>query len=290
MKPVAAEPTRLTRGLIAALDRPPPDALSASPSLTAVTAFLTAGLWPAWSLPHKMRVVQRWRHHVLSFLIDWAKFEVDPDTAMQIARAAASRGDRWMLRLAVWSAWIAIVSAFYVVLISPVGAGRLWFVDPFHSGPYSPALAIFLGGVGLSSVLTWLAANFHLRRGERLLTLLGKPPRRAVWEWGLRPIPVLVGGLMAWWGMTWALPLLVAASAQSRVVRQHDRRLLAALSKRVCDRTVERQPEGWVRMPEPRDRIMRCRHADCQGVLPEDASFCPQCGRRQRRSMAAYGE
>jgi hypothetical protein len=76
---------------------------------------------------------------------------------------------------------------------------------------------------------------------------------------------VLFGMSGAWWG----IPMLLAASAQSRYTMMSSRRALAV---QFADRTS--------RVAVRRSVERRCAAPGCRALLPLPARFCPQCGTR----------
>ena len=278
--------TGLTRGLAHVLEgRPPANAVAPGVGSTLLLGLLTAGLWPAWSMPAKLRNAARWRANLASDLHDWRRLErgetgdlpADPLTRPLSVIASA---------LAV----VAALAAVWVVLDDPHGLGRLWYSDPIRGDYPTLALAAFVTALGESYLLHWLAANAHLRHARRLLAafrasagLDATPKARPLprWEYGFSIVPTTVGVVLAWAGLIWALPMLVACVAARRVVLTHDRWLTKALGGLVADGTSAKRPPEPVPATAERDRA--CPRDGCAARVAPDAEFCPRCGTSQRR-------
>jgi hypothetical protein len=84
---------------------------------------------------------------------------------------------------------------------------------------------------------------------------------------GYRPLTVVgaivFGAVGAWWG----IPMLLAASAQSRYTLLTRRSLAVQFADRLSKRDAP-----------PRTFERRCATPGCQAVLPPPAKFCPTCG------------
>lgn len=284
--PDSADPApRLSRTLVAALERPVPEALPPSAANVALLGLLTAGLLPAWSMAARFRDALRWRHHLVEHVGEWIKVNLGDDEARPIARTSRPKLEKWLNFAASGSALVAVVSAVWIVVMSPSRAGLLWYADPFRGPMPTLAQIVFVGGLGLAFLLHWLSVNVHLARGRRIARRVAEAcgalptsPKLPAWEWGLRPVPLVVAAILMAFGMIWAAPMLVAAAAHRRTLLVHDRRLLNFLAAQCRDATAKRRPA--VSLAPSMGRNTRCPNPICNAVLSPDARFCPQCGSR----------
>lgn len=290
--PDSADPApRLSRTLVTALERPVPEALPPSAASVTLRGLLTAGLLPAWSMPARFRDTMRWRHHLVEHVGEWARLNLGDREGQPILDVAKPTAEAWLNRTASLCALVATACAVWLVLATPSRAGLLWYADPFRGPmPTLPQIG-FLGGVGMAYLLHWLSLNVHLARGRRIARRVveacggegvvgGVPssPKLPGWEWGLRPVPLVVGAILSAFGLLWAVPMLVSAAAQRRVVLAHDRRLLNFLAAQCRDATARQRPT--VSLAPPMGRNTRCANPQCNAMLSPDARFCPQCGSR----------
>src|SRR5690606_11976172 len=180
------------------------------------------------------------------------------------------------LLLAVWG------------VMSGVAASEYWFVDP-RDPLDEPLTSLFLATLVGAYLLNWLSVNLHLLRLRRVRKALDAttphlPPTPGLkvsrWEAGVRPVPAALGLILAVAGMIWALPMLIAGTAQRRALLIHHRRFRSGMAHRVRDLVGSRRP--LVALPPVVDRTGMCRNGVCDQVLPPDARFCPRCGTPQR--------
>ena len=280
---------RLSRDLVQALERDTPEQLAAPAFAVAWRGLLTAGLWPAWKLNATLDKAVRWRRNLADHVAEWAVLNVGDAEARAIRRANAPRAELLLAQVGRGAAVVALLSAAWVVVDTPDRFQLLWFVDPFRGAYPTLAQATFLGGLGVAYLLNWLGANLHLSRGRRLARAVVEatddatvtPPRLPKWEWGLRVVPLVAAGVLSAWGMLWAAPMFVAASALRRTTLAHDRRLLDFLAAR-CRTGVSRQKPD-VDLAPPLGRILDCPNPGCGAHVRQQTGFCPRCGHAIRR-------
>ena len=281
-------PSQLTGALLDALDTRPPHTLVPAAAGTAFQGVLTAGIWPALAMPTQLRKAIGRREQIAERLVDWASANVGDGEARDLQRASASRLPHTASVASTVFAVAALASAGWLLATSAASIGFLWYADPFRAQAAAPEatlpLGVYLASIGLSFVLHWLAANLHLRQGRAILKTardtLGLQPAKLPpsWEWGIRPVATIVGGVLAWIGLTWALPMLVSAKAHGRIVAGHDRQTFKGLAAAVRAAAAKGRPP--VALPGPADRTeIGCPNPSCDALLSEDAAFCPRCGR-----------
>ena len=291
-------PPRLTVALLDALDGRPPHTLIPAAAGSAVQGVLTAGVWPALALPAQLRKAMRWREQIVERLIDWASVNLGDDAALRVRAGAGSRLPHAASVASTCLALAGVAAAAWLAITLPSEVGRLWYIDPFRSGGVATAaalpLGVFLLSIGGGFVLHWVAANLHLRQGRAVLTAtreamdLQPGKRPPAWEWGLRPVATILGGVLAWVGLTWALPMTIATKAHGRVIAAHDRQLLKGLAAAVRAGAARARPA--LDLPGPADRTeIGCPNPSCDALLPEDAAFCPRCGRSAQPKTVAAG-
>ena len=103
----ASGQTRLTDGLLAALDRPPKGEVMPSLFKTAAAGLLTAGLWPALTLPWRWLTGLRAVDSVAWHLGEWASIHLGQVEAESLVDAGGNRASRGL----AWAAFgLAIVA------------------------------------------------------------------------------------------------------------------------------------------------------------------------------------
>jgi hypothetical protein len=165
---------------------------------------------------------------------------------------------------------------------------QFWYADPLQTDSHRLWIAAFLGCLGLGYFLQWLSVNLHARRLRKVekaleeMTLdLGpvKSGKAAGWAWGIRPVATTLSGLLAFMGLTWALPMMAASTAQRQVILKHHRQSRQRLAGRVRQTLANRRPIQS--LPAVVDRSSRCRNPRCDELLAPDARHCPRCGMLQ---------
>ena len=173
-----------------------------------------------------------------------------------------------------------------MLLASGGSLERLWFAA---SGRRTlEAEWVFLLCMMGSFVLTWLSVNLELRRLSRFdaaaMEVLGPAGEGraglSATEAGIRPVSLVLGVVLVLAGMFWALPMLIAATAQRRALLLHGRRLRDRLSVSVRGRLARQRPA--MVLPPMVGRAHLCRNAICDQSLPAHARFCPRCGLPQK--------
>ena len=274
--------TRLTEGVLAALDRPANPVLTLSTGKALVAGLLTAGLWPAVDLPRRWMRVLKWHSSEGRHVADWAATNLGRVEADRALEAATSPASLWLARLAVGLAVAALVTAVLgVARGEPIW--RFWFSDP-RTGPIVRTYLTLLGG---SYLATWLAVNVELRRlngwagvvGDVTADLGAFRRQGKRWEWGVRPVSLVAGLVISFFGMPWALPMLLASTAQRRATAVHGRRVRAQVGGRLREELGRRRPA--VELPKPVGRATLCVNPACGERLPHDAQHCPRCGAKQ---------
>ncbi len=281
-----SSPSELTRGLLNALDRPAAPSITPSTFGTVLTGLLTAGAFPAVSLPRMWRGTMRWHHNILWHLAEWMSVNVGPAEAARLHEAAAPGPAACLNKLAIAVAVSAvIVAGLGIAQGEPLSA--FWLNGPDLAQGIFPV--VFFWGITTAFVLLWISTSLHLRHLHRARTVLDEITpylaptaglRVPAWEWGIRPVPLILGGLLALSGLFWALPMLIAATAQRRALLVHHRRIRAQFAHRVRDLLDTRRP--IVPLPPVIDRTGICRNAVCDQAVPPDGRFCPRCGTPQR--------
>jgi hypothetical protein len=120
----------------------------------------------------------------------------------------------------------------------------------------------------------WLQVRLHRKAVRRFVKVFngvveprGILPVQMRDSGGYRPLTVVgaivFGAVGAWWG----IPMLLAASAQSRYTLLTRRSLAVQFADRLSKREAP-----------PRTFERRCATPGCQAVLPPQAKFCPTCG------------
>ena len=281
------KPTTLTEGVLAALDRPPQPLVVPGVGRTVVVGLLTAGLWPAFVLARRWLIALRWSRGLGWHVAEWAQTNLSEADGRKLHDAADAKLSRWLARLAVVLVLVAAVTAV-VGVIGGVPWWRFWFADPRSA----TAVRVYLPLLGGSYLATWLAANLSLRRLNGLAATLGDMTsdygtlrgRRKRWDWGFGPASLLIGLTMTFLGLPWALPMLLATTAQRRVLTVHGRRVRGRVAGRIREVLEARRPP--VAVPLTVGRAEPCVNPLCNERLPSDARHCPRCGAPQRSALS----
>ena len=272
-----ADTPLLTSTLLTSLDRPPHHKVRVKPLRSFAAGLLTAGVWAAWSVGVKLATAVRWRRELFEHVATWSTLDgttLDATSARdQITNAATA-----VARAAAVGAAVAAV----VHVARGESAWRLWLIDPFRGATPAATQIAVLGLLGLSFAATWLAANLHRRSGVAFARKVGvEPPAKTTrWDFGFAIVPTTAAAILAWAGVTWALPMALAVTAARRSVLVHDRLLTDRVATAVRKRVGHRRPRQTA--PSAVGRFRRCPQDGCGAPLAEDATFCPRCGLRRQ--------
>ncbi len=265
-------PPLLTSTLLTTLDRTPPEATQGHVWQTFVLGLATAGLGPAWINASCLRTAVRWRRDVLGHVADWARLD---------GKAGDEAKDHAAKVLALAAQAVALAAGLAAVMHLVIGEPlwRLWLVDPFRGSEPKPPQMAFLGLIGLSFLLTWVGANLHGRSGLSFVRHFDEATWKSpkAWDFGMAIVPTTAAIVLAYTGITWALPMAVSVVALRRIVTRTDRQQLQRLGVVLRGRVRDKRPKQAV--PAMVGRARHCPHEDCRAELPVDATFCPRCGR-----------
>ena len=100
---------------------------------------------------------------------------------------------------------------------------------------------------------------------EEKLKPIDEPPL----VWGLRPVHVGVGLVLAWLGPLWLLPMMLGWAAHTTFARDAAYRFRVQLAERLVEIS------GVEPVVPTRDV---CANPDCRHSMMADAHFCPRCG------------
>ena len=192
-----------------------------------LAGVLTAGLFPAFALARQWLLALRWDRSQAWHVAEWTETNLGQVEGKQVREAADFPASRWLARLALLLAAAAVGTAV-VGLVRGVPLFRFWFADPRTA----TAVRVYLSLLGGSYLATWLAVNLQLRRMNGLLATVGDMTadlgefrrRRRRWDFGIGPKSLVVGLVLAFAGVPWALPMLLATTAQRRALTVHGRR------------------------------------------------------------------
>ena len=273
--------------MLAALDRPANDRVVPRVGRTVVAGLLSAGLWPAFALARQWLVALRWNRGLGWHVAEWAETNLGKTEGEKLHDAADAKVGRWLARLALLLVLAAAVTAV-VGVVSGVPFWRFWFADPRTA----TAVRVYLSLLGGSYLATWLAVNLALRRLNGLAATLGEMTDdfgrlrggRKRWVWGFGPASLIVGLTMTFLGLPWALPMLLATTAQRRALTVHGRRVRGTLAGRIREVLDARRP--GVALPPAVGRGELCVNPLCNERLPHDARHCPRCGAAQQSALS----
>jgi len=277
------------RGLITHLERPVPAPLRTSPARAMLVGLLTAGLLPAWTLSRRLRAASRWRRGLADEVAMWLRSRGRDDA--ELARRSEGRLVAWCATIGSLAAVVAAFAAAWVVADDATPVWRLWVVDPFRGPEPTPPQIAFLGLVGASLASTWLGVNLHARAGPRLAAAVEvsagagspRPGGFSGWRWGFAILATPIAAAAAYLGLTWMVPLSLAAVAMRRAVFADDREAARRMGEAIRQ---ERERSSRPPVAVGADRWRHCPRDGCGTPLAEDARFCPRCGARLRSDEA----
>lgn len=270
---------------------------------TSIIGAVSFGIAPALGWPGKLRETIESEAERLRAAADWATGVDHSPNAAAARRTAASAGANGFLAIVP-----ALLAVFTLIALGMQFIPGQFSVDGLmehtyrfgqcamdhqyamdkqseFSGAdaYQHTRAVYIlwcTALSFAYAAQWVQLNLHrsavrqfVKQFNRAVESHGILPVRMREPGGFRPL-LIVGAIMfaqsgAWWG----IPMLLAASAQSRYTLVTSRSLAVQFADRMsrvaARRTVER----------------RCGAQGCRALLPLPAKFCPQCGRRVPEPM-----
>jgi hypothetical protein len=152
---------------------------------------------------------------------------------------------------------------------------------PLISMDLTNAFALAMSG----AALCWLIEiNMHIGRVRRFIDAFNqlsnqygvgsvRPPGL---ELGLRPLWLLGAAATCTLGGFWAVPMMLAAGAHGRYIRNASRRLRSDLARRQRDVLLAKRPT--IRVPASAHLMGICPRGNCRAPFPPEALFCRRCG------------
>lgn len=271
-------PDLLGRFVPTAIARVPPSARLERPIKLAFMGLLSAGFLPYLQLRNRLRNVislERQQLDLASELLaaHLPEQEIPPLTE-SVARVHASKPIGWLADLCFTG---ALGSA--VVWLAQHGwtsaALRTWYFTPPQSDDRLGVAALVL--LVLAYVLQHVQTNRHVSTLQQYAlaynaVLDGRAAKVSspALVWGIRPLYLIVGAVMMYFGLLWSLPMMLSWAAFRSFITRSDRLFRADLS------TSLQAVSGVAPVVESAEL---CHNPQCRQPLPEDARFCPRCGR-----------
>lgn len=267
----------LGRFVPSALRRVPPVAKIWPMPRLVLLAVATAGFYPCRALQVRLRqtvMMHAQQCELASQLLD---SHLPADDAA-ITREAANEvrvGFGWLnLSSLLMLAALAMTVIWFAQNQFSHAAIRDWLIRPPLRGDMlaitspsllSAAFLVLIAQINYQIVaMQKFALAFNAVAGGRMRTI--DVPQLV---FGLKPVHLIFGGIGAYFGLVWALPLMLAWAAFTAFVRDSAYRFRVQLADRL----------GTISGVEPiiplRDL---CPSPDCRFSRPADAQFCPRCG------------
>lgn len=271
-------PDLLGRFVPTAISRVPPSARLEGPIKLGVVGFLTAGFLPYLQLRTRLGNVLSLERQQLELGNELLAGHLAPDDLRPIeestVRVAPSKPIGWIADLCFVGA-LGCAVAWLVQQGWTSDALRAWYLHP--PPPDVPLAAGSLVLLILAYVLQHVQINRHISNLQQYAlaynaVLEDRSPRVAPPSLvtGVRPIYLLVGAAMMYFGLLWALPMMLSWAAFRSFILRSDRLFRADLS------TSLQAISGVAPVVEAAEL---CHNPLCRQPLPEDARFCPRCGR-----------
>ena len=267
----------LARFTPTALRRPSSVAKPLRPFRLAILGVLTAGWWPCRVLQIRMQRVSLMQARQLDLSADMLT-RFAPAEDVQILRSAAARAEKrsWAAYLSAACLVVSIVCA--AIFLSQHYWKHTAIVD-FWLRPPLPGNGLAVASVVLlcvSYLLMWIRINQDVvaiqqfAQAVNAIAVKGMAPIRVPkFVWGVRPMYLIVGFVMAWFGLFWALPMSFAWAAFVTYANDTSHDFRVELAERL-------QTLSGVAPVIPTEDL--CANPKCRGPLAFDAKYCPRCG------------
>ena len=278
--PVIPRPSQeqlLARFVPAALRRSPPTAKVWPLWRQVVTGVVTAGLWPFWPLRQRIARTLELQGRQCELAADYLRSRIGADDARLLTDAARSVNARrgtsrveavlWWVGVVAFGVWAARQPS-WVRAVWPLWHERVRSDVVGMAGQLALSAAYLLVIVRIDRQLLAMqrfALAFNAIFEDRVPAI--EPPSLV---WGVSPSAVVAGGVGAWLGPVWLLPMMMVWSAHSAAARG----AAYAFRVRLADRLVRLSGTEPV---VPTADV--CGNPDCRHGLPHGAKFCPRCGR-----------
>jgi hypothetical protein len=219
--------------------------------------------------------------------------------------------DAGELRARTWMSWIAVlvVAGTAAIIAMYVDGTRRAPWDVLFFGTYGHDQAnvlrnrgwwmpraneIFITwcvGMGAAYFLHWLQVQLHagdVRRFVERFSEIAQAEgvnrvRAEPLGLGLRPLWLLAGGVLFFWGAPWGVMAMLAGAAQRRYITWSSRNTRADVAHRLRAILMRHRPSGDHPLPVYlRDR---CVEPKCRAEVPRGINYCPRCGTRQKAQV-----
>jgi hypothetical protein len=292
--PRRESPDYLAGALLQSLMRPLEGPFTWSLPGTIILSLLTLGIAPLALLPRKMRMYSNRERDQLGHFCKWMREQYGSSADQLWQRTSTIPRLMFLLRLVGIAAIIVSLIAMASYLNEGGEPHDLFSatIGFMHTNPQRfPISAENLFNVWTISLLIgygayWLSLIAHQVRARKFVGRFNAFARQNVlqevpvpkFSLGLRPFWLIGGAIMASNGLIWALPMMLAAGAQRRYIKDRSRSMRATLAQRVRDVLAGSRPD--VRFGVPTILKRKCATQRCAAPLPGIARFCPRCGAR----------
>jgi hypothetical protein len=272
-----------------------------SPSRVAgelIATVLTLGLWPAFTLPRRLRAGATQQRAILAAVATWSQRYASAAEAEELSANARATGVSLLAVVSMYA--MSLVAAAGVVVGVAVAPG--WtpsslagWVNGFTYGvglnadPIQvAAFAVWAGGLFSAFAIALVA---HARQAHHVRCFLDTFNRITALRESLPPVylPPTLLGLSPAWLLTatvllalrqpWGIPLAMAGGALARYDRRAWPEVRQELAERVRAMVLHNPPASRQSLTSARPtRLPRCGTVGCGGVMPAGAQFCGRCG------------
>jgi hypothetical protein len=285
------EPDLLAGAVLNSLAQAPYRKLSIGLAPSLILSILTLGFVPIIATMRRLRGFIAIQEQQFWHLAEWMRLQAGDADAGELQKAA--RQIRFNVTLAAMTG---------LPLLFAIGALAMHYTDrPFdldnlfrfiYRMPDTREALFFDLAISAAAVCNWAHLVWHQQNVERYLRWfnlivsrrenLPEVPLPRL-ELGLWPLWIIAGLVLAMSGALWGIPVMLAAGAHRRYIRNIDPPTRAALAERLRSMLLQRRPA--VRVPKPVVVERICVRPNCRSPLQMTASFCPRCGTRVARVM-----
>lgn len=267
-----------------------------------IAAALTFGLWPAVTLPGRLRASARQQQATLGELANWTRRYASAAEADELSSAAKAVGVGFVAMAAMYLlAAVALAGLVYGVSSAPSYepialfrwlSGLTYGVEVDAEAVQLAAFGFWAGGL---FTLFTIALMVHVRQAHRVRCFLDAFNRMTALRESLPPVylPPTLLGLSLPWLLTaavflalrqpWGVPLAMAGGVLGRLDRRAWPAVRRELAERVRAIVLHNPPASRQSPNSPRlARKVRCVKVGCGGVLSTEAQFCGRCGSAAR--------
>ena len=285
----SGETDHLAASVLRSLGRSFRDQFSLTSSEATVSALLTFGVLPLWSMHRQFRDYIIREKEQLWHLAEWLRVRRGGDETLALHEALKRHRTSLLLSIGKFLGAAAFVGSVFHELHDRFRLRYLindtYKVNWLRDVDNEQIWIAWVCGLGIAYGLHWVQVMLHERRLERFVECFN---RVAVRE-GVAPITdppfdlginggwVVGAGLLAWFGgALWAIPMALAGAVQRRYINHAATRVRGELLDRARAMIAQQRPA--VAVPTFVIHGRRCDNPRCRAALKAGAKFCSRCG------------